>query len=1588
MSSSTRSIVQKWPGQARWGLAIIILGVILFLITGAETSPFGTTLVKAQDVGFSKTFIPNIIGPGSVTTLSFTINNTDPAPLTNLAFTDVLTPGLVIATPANATVTCDATLVAPDGGNTISFSADRLEANSVCVVTVDVTSSTPGIHQNVSGQLTSDAGEHGNALADLTVDVNRPGFSKRFSPDSILPGDVSTLIFTIDNTLNQEAESLMTFTDFLPLGMVVANPSNASTDCGSAFLAADPETSLVNFSYGSVSGLSSCNVSVDVTVGDFGTYVNSSGELAGSGWTSGRATAVLDASRKFLLKSFTDDPVPPGGDVTLEFTVTNLNRSDTATDITFSDDLDATLAGLEATGLPLAAPCGVGSQLVGTRTLALNGGELLPEASCTFSVTLQVPVTASPGVYVNTTSVITAQVGDDIAVYDPATDRLFVWPAPLLTKSFDDPVAAGGTVTLTFTLTNTSPLSSVTDIAFMDEHTTIFPYGTSVGLPSPGFCGDSSVISIVSPGTERQALSVTGGSLGPGASCTFDVTFQVPTNMVGGTYHNTTSPVTALLGDMPIVGRPATDDLVVVVAPTLRKSFDDPVIPGGTVALEFSLIHDAFAPADATAIAFTDNLAAVMTGLTATGLPASDVCGAGSLISGDTNLSFTGGSLAPGETCVFSVTLQVPADAVSGIYPNTTSNVTADVSGLVTTGYFAQDDLDIGGLVLSKSFTDDPAIPGDTVTLQFTIVNSSAVHAATAITFTDNLNDVINGLSATDLPKTDVCGAGSQILGTSDLDFTGGSLDPGTSCTFTTTLQVPPGTASDTYINATSDFQATIAGGTVHLVNATGELVVSSDMLWLTKSFAGDPVMPGDALTLTFTLTNLHATQSVTGIAFGDDLDAVLPGLAAVGLPAHDVCGAGSQISGTSQLDFTGGTLGPGASCAFDVMLQVPQDAAPGVYDNTTSDAAGAISGLAVRGDPARDDFLVSALAFSKSFDGPSVAGGNPVLTFDIHNPSTDTQAVGISFLDNLEAVLPGLKTTGLPVSDVCGPGSLLTGLSFLTLSGGSLEPEASCTFSVTLQVPVTASPGTYRNTTDDLTLNGLPVSDPAVATLTIEPPPGFDKGFAPDAILAGEISVLTFSIDNTASALAASDLDFTDTLPSGVVLADPPNASTTCDGGALTAVAGAGSVGYSGGTVGAGASCTVQVDVTSVVGGEHVNVTGDLTSSSGDSGPASATLTVTALADLAILKRDSTDPIAAGATLTYTLVVSNNGPSEASGVVITDTLPDAFTFSDSTCGDLGTLTLLIWNVGALPPGGSYACTISGVVDAGFSGLLTNVAAVTSAVLDPQPDNNTVAETTQVYQPAAIGDYVWYDADQNGIQDEGEMGVLDVIVNLRDGANTTQLGSTTTDASGFYSFTHLAPGDYLVEFVLPTDFVFAPQDQGADDALDSDADPLTGQTIPTTLASGQNDLTWDAGMYLPPLVDVEKSVLWSEVLVNQVITYTIRVTNTGSAFLSPVMVTDTLDAGLTFIGASPAETSVDGQTISWADVTAGAGLAPGASVQVTLLALAADEGIYDNAVHVVGVYPGGTVTDADQVPVTVTSEQDFVYYLPLVIRRD
>jgi hypothetical protein len=135
--------------------------------------------------------------------------------------------------------------------------------------------------------------------------------------------------------------------------------------------------------------------------------------------------------------------------------------------------------------------------------------------------------------------------------------------------------------------------------------------------------------------------------------------------------------------------------------------------------------------------------------------------------------------------------------------------------------------------------------------------------------------------------------------------------------------------------------------------------------------------------------------------------------------------------------------------------------------------------------------------------------------------------------------------------------------------------------------------------------------------------------------------------------------------------------------------------------------------------------------------------------------------------------------------------------------------------------------------------------------LDPGEYDPTV--DAGFFRPASIGDFVWVDTNANGIQDAGEAGLAGVVVELYTCADIL-VATTTTNAGGAYAFNNLTPGDYYVKFNKPAGYTFSPRDAGADDALDSDADPATGRTTCTTLVSGENDTTWDAGVYVfcPP----------------------------------------------------------------------------------------------------------------------------------------
>ena len=114
---------------------------------------------------------------------------------------------------------------------------------------------------------------------------------------------------------------------------------------------------------------------------------------------------------------------------------------------------------------------------------------------------------------------------------------------------------------------------------------------------------------------------------------------------------------------------------------------------------------------------------------------------------------------------------------------------------------------------------------------------------------------------------------------------------------------------------------------------------------------------------------------------------------------------------------------------------------------------------------------------------------------------------------------------------------------------------------------------------------------------------------------------------------------------------------------------------------------------------------------------------------------------------------------------------------------------------------------------------------------------------------ASLGNYVWYDQNKDGIQDASEVGAEGVQVELLDDMGNV-IATTTTNSNGYYAFTGLAPGTYSVKFSqYPSGYELSPNDVGTNDALDSDADPLTGESAQVTLTAGQNNTSLDAGIF-------------------------------------------------------------------------------------------------------------------------------------------
>lgn len=217
---------------------------------------------------------------------------------------------------------------------------------------------------------------------------------------------------------------------------------------------------------------------------------------------------------------------------------------------------------------------------------------------------------------------------------------------------------------------------------------------------------------------------------------------------------------------------------------------------------------------------------------------------------------------------------------------------------------------------------------------------------------------------------------------------------------------------------------------------------------------------------------------------------------------------------------------------------------------------------------------------------------------------------------------------------------------------------------------------------------------------------------------------------------------------------------------------------------------------------------------------------------------QDASEPGVAGVTVT---LYDNSGT--AVGTTITDANGN-YLFTNVPVG-------VNYTVGFSLPVGMVFSPLTGVLSGTTNSDVNTTTGRTVPFNVNSGDNITYVDAgiyTQSTANASLGDRVWEDINHDGIQDLNEPGIGAVTVNLYNGG--TLIATTKTDAYGYYMFTNLAPGNYVVEFIKPSGYTGSPQTvSGGTSANNSDPSPTTGRTASVNLKAGDRNTSIDAGMY-------------------------------------------------------------------------------------------------------------------------------------------
>ena len=495
----------------------------------------------------------------------------------------------------------------------------------------------------------------------------------------------------------------------------------------------------------------------------------------------------------------------------------------------------------------------------------------------------------------------------------------------------------------------------------------------------------------------------------------------------------------------------------------------------------------------------------------------------------------------------------------------------------------------------------------------------------------------------------------------------------------------------------------------------------------------------GDTLTYTAMLNNSAGSADALNVVYTHSLaggTAFLSGSFKVNGVAQ------SGANPTSGVNI--GTVAAGATVTVSYQVQVTAIPLPPAAATYTGQASWTYQYQSCAGFPLNNGTNTTNISTTGTVRLQPTKSANPsgkvlpagTVTYTIAIPNTGTaDSSGATLADPIPTgttyVAGSTTLNGGAVADVGGAMPFATARQVNSPSGAAGQIKIGETATVSFRVTINANPPLIITNVATIDPDGAGPA-PAITVPLTNPPVQADLAVAitdnqTTAVAGSPVSYVVTVTNNGPDGVISLDLDAT--IPATIL-----NPTRIPSAGSYNAATGE----WTGLSLAAGASVTLTI-----TGTISPAATGTLTfpitvspspgvqDTNTANNTASDTDTLTYQADLAITKTDGKTSVQPGSAITYTITVTNNGPSRVESLTVIDTLPPllqspVFTPVQGVYNE----TTGLWTGLNLSPGQSVVLTLTGTVDASVSGNFVNTVTVSppTGVTDPVPGNNTATD--------------------------------------------------------------------------------------------------------------------------------------------------------------------------------------------------------------------------------------------------------------------